>query len=222
RRLAPSGGPIFRGIPYGDTTAGENRFRPPEKPKPWTGVRSSTSWGPVSPSAPRAGWRNDEEQYLYQWDDGFPGEDMLRVNVWTPGVNDSRRRPVLVWVHGGGFVSGSSQELRPYDGENLARRHDVVLVSMNHRLNVFGFLDLSQIGGEQYAQSGNVSMLDLVQSLQWGRDNIAGFGGDTGKVTVFGKSGGGGKVTTLMTMPAAKGLFHKAVALSGSFIAASS
>ena len=114
-----------------------------------------------------------------------------------------------------------SQELRPYDGERLAREHDVVLVSMNHRLNVFGFLDLSQIGGEKYAQSGNASMLDLVQSLQWVRDNIGSFGGDAGNVTIFGQSGGGGKVTTLMAMPSAKGLFHKAVAMSGSFIAAS-
>jgi para-nitrobenzyl esterase len=211
---------IFKGIPYGDTTAGENRFRPPKPVKPWTDVRPALAWGPVSPHPPRAGWVNQEEQFLYFWDDGFPGEDMLRVNVWTPGLNDGRR-PVLVWIHGGGYASGSSQELRPYDGERLARLHDVVLVSMNHRLNVFGFLDLSRIGGEQYAKSGNVSMLDLVQALEWVRDNAAAFGGDAGNVTIFGQSGGGGKVTTLMSMPAATGLFHKAVALSGSFIAAS-
>ena len=144
RGFSRNGVHIFRGIPYGDTTAGDNRFLPPQKPKPWTGVRSSTSWGPVCPSAVRSGWRNDEEQFLYQWDDGYPGEDMLRINVWTPAVNDGRRRPVLVWIHGGGFVSGSSQELRPYDGERLAKLHDAVLVSMNHRLNVFGFLDLSR------------------------------------------------------------------------------
>jgi len=136
-------------------------------------------------------------------------------------VNDGKKRPVLVWIHGGGYASGSSQELRPYDGERLARLHDVVLVSMNHRLNVFGFLDLSQIGGGKYAQSGNASMLDLVQALEWVRDNIAAFGGDAGNVTIFGQSGGGGKVTTLMAMPAAAGLFHKAAAFSGSFIAAS-
>jgi para-nitrobenzyl esterase len=209
---------IYRGIPYGDTTSGENRFMPPQKPKPWTGVRSSTSWGPVSPQGPRAGWRNDEEQFLYQWDDGFQGEDMLRVNVWTPAVNDTRRRPVLVWIHGGGFVSGSSQELRPYDGENLAKRHDVVLVSLNHRLNVFGFLDLSQMGGAKYATSGNASMLDLVLALEWVRDNIARFGGDPGNVTIFGQSGGGRKVSTLLAMPGAKGLFHKAAVMSGSHL----
>jgi para-nitrobenzyl esterase len=145
---------------------------------------------------------------------------MLRLNVWTPAVNDASKRPVLVWIHGGGYASGSSQELRPYDGERLAREHDVVLVSMNHRLNVFGFLDLSQIGGQPYAQSGNVSMLDLVQSLHWVRDHIGRFGGDAGNVTIFGQSGGEGKVTTLMAMPAAKGLFHKAVVMSGSFIGA--
>jgi para-nitrobenzyl esterase len=211
---------VFKGVPYGDTTAGENRFLPPKPPQPWTDVRPTVAWGPVSPHGPRAGWVNQEEQFLYQWDDGFAGEDMLRLNVWTPAVSTGRR-PVLVWIHGGGYASGSSQELRPYDGERLAREHDVVMVSMNHRLNVFGFLDLSQIGGEKYAQSGNASMLDLVQALQWVRDNIANFGGDPGNVTIFGQSGGGGKVTTLMAMPSARGLFHKAVAISGSFIAAS-
>jgi para-nitrobenzyl esterase len=210
---------IFKGVPYGDTTAGENRFMPPQPVKPWTDVRPTLAWGPVSPHGPRAGWVNQEEQFLYQWDDGFAGEDMLRLNVWTPAVNDASKRPVLVWIHGGGYASGSSQELRPYDGERLAREHDVVLVSMNHRLNVFGFLDLSRIGGAKYAQSGNVSMLDLVQALEWVRDNIASFGGDPANVTIFGQSGGGGKVTTLMAMPAAKGLFHKASAMSGSFVA---
>ena len=207
---------VFKGIPYGDTTGGANRFLPPKPVKPWTDVKPALAWGPVSPHGPRAGWVNQEEQFLYGWDDGFEGEDMLRVNVWSPGVGDGRKRPVLVWIHGGGYASGSSQELRPYDGERLAREHDVVMVSMNHRLNVLGFLDLSSFDGERYASSGNVGMLDLVQSLQWVRDNVAAFGGDPGNVTIFGQSGGGGKVTTLMGMPAAKGLFHKAVAISGS------
>ncbi len=220
RGFVRNGVSVFKGIPYGDTTAGANRFLPPQPVTPWTDVRPALAWGPVSPHGPRAGWINQEEQFLYQWDDGFATEDMLRLNVWTPAANDGRRRPVLVWIHGGGYASGSSQELRPYDGERLAREHDVVLVSMNHRLNVFGFLDLSQIGGEKYAQSGNASMLDLVQALEWVRDNIGNFGGDAANVTIFGQSGGGGKVTTLMAMPAAQGLFHKAVAMSGSFIGA--
>jgi para-nitrobenzyl esterase len=218
RGFTRNGVHIFRGIPYGDTTAGANRFLPPKKPAPWSGVRSSTSWGPVSPHGPRRGWVNDEEQFLYQWDDGFPGEDMLRINVWTPAVNDAGRRPVLVWIHGGGFSSGSSQELRPYDGERLASQHDAVMVSMNHRLTVFGFLDLSQAGGAAYASSGNAGMLDLVLALEWIRDNIARFGGDPSNVTIFGQSGGGRKVSTLMAMPSARGLFHKAAVFSGSHL----
>ncbi len=207
---------VFKGIPYGETTAGAARFLPPRPPAAWTGIRSSTSWGPVAPHPERTGWRNDEEQYLYQWDDGFVGEDMLRINVWTPAVNDNRRRPVIFWIHGGGFVSGSSQELRPYDGENLARNHDVLFVSLNHRLNVFGFLDLSQIGGEPYAASGNAGMLDLVLGLEWVRDHIARFGGDPGNVTIIGQSGGARKVSILQAMPAARGLFHRAAVISGS------
>ncbi len=218
RGFTRNGVHIFRGIPYGDTTEGANRFLPPKKPAPWSGVRSSTSWGPVAPHGPRRGWVNDEEQFLYQWDDGFPGEDMLRINVWTPAVNDAGRRPVMVWIHGGGFSSGSSQELRPYDGERLASQHDAVMVSMNHRLNVFGFLDLSQAGGAAYASSGNAGMLDLVLALEWIRDNIARFGGDPSNVTIFGQSGGGRKVSTLMAMPSARGLFHKAAVFSGSHL----
>ena len=220
RGFTRNGVSVFKGVPYGDTTAGENRFMPPKPVKPWTDVRPTLAWGPVSPHGPRAGWVNQEEQFLYQWDDGFAGEDMLRLNVWTPAAETAGSGRCSSGSTAAATRPGSSQELRPYDGERLAREHDVVLVSMNHRLNVFGFLDLSQIGGEKYAQSGNVSMLDLVQSLQWVRDNIGDFGGDAGNVTIFGQSGGGGKVTTLMAMPAAKGLFHKAVAMSGSFIGA--
>lgn len=207
----------FKGVPYGDTTEGANRFMPPAKPKPWTGVRSSRQFGHVAPQAARTGWANDEEAFMFSWDDGIQGEDCLRVNVWTPGLGDGKKRPVMVWLHGGGFAAGSGQELRSYDGENLARRGDVVVVTLNHRLNVLGYLNLAAYGGK-YAQSANVGMLDIVAALEWVRDNIEAFGGDPGTVTIFGQSGGGGKVSALMGMPAAKGLFHRAIVESGSML----
>ena len=137
------------------------------------------------------------------------------MNIWTGGINDGKKRPVMVWLHGGGFREGSGQELICYDGSNLARDHDVVVVSLNHRLNVLGFLDLSAYGAK-YAHSGNLGMMDIVKALEWVRDNIARFGGDPSNVTIFGQSGGGGKVSTLMAMPSAKGLFSKAIVESGS------
>jgi para-nitrobenzyl esterase len=207
----------FKGIPYADTTAGPNRFMPPQKAKPWTGLRSSMHFGSVCPQPPRAGWANDEEAWLFSWDDGVPGEDCLRVNLWTPGIHDGRNRPVMVWLHGGGYTAGSGQELLSYDGENLARRGDVVVVTLNHRLNVFGFLNLSAYGN-RYQDSANVGMLDIVAALEWVRDNIAAFGGDPNLVTIFGQSGGGGKVNALMAMPSAKGLFHRAIVESGSLM----
>jgi para-nitrobenzyl esterase len=204
----------FKGLPYAGTTAGANRFMPPTKPQPWTGLRSSMFYGQVCPQGERRGWKNDEESFMFEWDDGQPGEDCLRVNVWTPAT-DNRKRPVMVWLHGGGFSAGSGQELKAYDGESIARRGDVVLVSLNHRLNVFGYLNLSKYG-EEYRSSANAGVLDLVASLEWVRDNIANFGGDPGNVMIFGQSGGGSKVSTLMAMPSAKGLFHKAAIESGS------
>jgi para-nitrobenzyl esterase len=206
----------FKGIPYSQPTSGANRFMPPVKVTPWAGVRSSMHYGPVSPQPPRGGWKNDEEAFMFLWDDGIQGEDCLRVNVWTPGFDASAKRPVMVWLHGGGFVAGSGQELRSYDGESLARRGDVVVVSLNHRLGALGYLDLTHIGGDAFTASGNVGMLDIVAALEWVRDNIAAFGGDAGRVTIFGQSGGGGKVAALMAMPAARGLFHRAIVQSGS------
>ena len=158
---------------------------------------------------------SDEIEFAQAHHWGFETEDCLRLNVWTPAINDGKKRPVMVWLHGGGYSGGSSIELPFYDGENLSRTGDVVVVSVNHRLNVLGFLDLSAYG-EKYALSGNVGMVDLVAALKWVNGNIAGFGGDPGNVMIFGQSGGGGKVSTLLAAPSAKGLFHKAAVQSGS------
>jgi para-nitrobenzyl esterase len=153
-------------------------------------------------------------EFIYQHDWGYFGEDCLRLNIWTPAINDNKKRPVMVWIHGGGYTFGSSQELPSYDGENISKKGDIVYVSVNHRLNVLGFTDLSSFG-EKYKLSVNVGMIDLVAALEWIRDNITNFGGDPENVTIFGQSGGGGKVSTLMSAPSAKGLFHRAVVQSG-------
>jgi para-nitrobenzyl esterase len=203
----------YKGIPY----AQAERFMPPTKVKPWDGVRSSRAYGPTCPQKKRAGWLVDEMAFESRWDDGFPGEDCLRVNIWTKGINDGKKRPVMVWLHGGGYSAGSGQELPAYDGANLSKKGDVVLVSLNHRLNVLGFLDLSAFG-DKYARSGNVGLLDLIAALQWVKNDIANFGGDPSNVTIFGQSGGGGKVTTLLTCRLATGLFHKAIVESGSML----
>jgi para-nitrobenzyl esterase len=218
RGFTRNGIQTFKGIPYGAAPTGVARFLPPSPRMPWSGVRSTMQYGYVCPQVPRDAWQYDEIAFLYDWDDGQSGEDCLLLNIWTPAVNDGGKRPVMVWLHGGGYVAGSGQELKSYEGENLSRRGDVVVLSLNHRLGVLGFLDLSQIGDSRFARSGNAGMLDIVLALQWVRDNIANFGGDPGNVTVFGQSGGGGKVSTLMAMPTAQGLFHRAVVQSGSIL----
>ena len=202
---------IYKGIPY----AKAERFMQAEDPDPWTEVRASRAYGPTCPQGARTGWYDDNQAFAMHWDDGFPDEDCFRVNVWTAGIKDGAKRPVMVWLHGGGFSAGSGQELISYDGTNLARDHGVVVVSLNHRLNTLGFLDLSAFGGK-YEHTGNLGMMDIVKALEWVRDNISAFGGDPTNVTIFGQSGGGGKVSTLMAMPSAKGLFHKAIVQSGS------
>ena len=203
----------YKGIPY----AKAERFMPPVPADSWEGIRSSRAYGPTCPQGKRTGWYSDDQAFAFDWNDGFPDEDCLRVNIWTPGINDGKKRPVMVWLHGGGYSAGSGQELPSYDGRNLADKGDVVVVTLNHRLNVLGFLDLSAYG-EKYAHSGNAGLLDLVAALDWIQANIANFGGDASNVTIFGQSGGGGKVSTLLATPSAKGKFHKAIIQSGAML----
>ena len=224
RGYSRNGTDIFKGIPFGTPTGGARRFLAPVKPQPWPDVRSCLSYGHAAPqlwggSIPAGDnqTQGDEDCFLLYRSFGPQGmgEDGLRLNVWTPAANTNRKLPVMVYLHGGGYVAGCSNDLLSYDGENLASRHDVVVVTPNHRLNLFGFLSLAELGGEKYADSANICMLDLVAVLEWVRDNISNFGGDPGNVMIYGQSGGGGKVSTLMAMPAAKGLFHKAAVQSG-------
>ena len=207
----------FKGVPYGGSTAPPNRFMPPTKPKAWTGVRDTMQLGQRSPQllSDFHGFVPPEVEAMDR--DEAMGEDCLMLNVWTPGVGASAKRPVMVWLHGGGYSSGSGGFIC-YDGAELAGKHDVVVVTVNHRLSVFGYLYLAGIGGEKYATASNVGQLDILAALEWVRDNIAAFGGDPKNVTLFGQSGGGGKVSTALAMPAAKGLFQRAIVQSGAAI----
>jgi para-nitrobenzyl esterase len=208
----------FKGVPYGASTAGHNRFRPPQPRPAWSGVRETLAYRGRAWQLPGRPPRRPVLETLLGPADTTPEtEDCLTLNLWTPGLGDGGRRPVMVWLHGGAFAYGSGNRAVT-DGANLARRGDVVVVSVNHRLNIFGFLHLDDIGGTRWRHSGNAGMLDIVAALRWVRDNIAAFGGDPGNVTVFGESGGGGKVSVLLAMPAAKGLFHRAVIQSGAAI----
>jgi para-nitrobenzyl esterase len=205
----------FRGIPYGADTSGKNRFMPPQAPKPWDTLLPAVWWGNSAPQIMDNRYANAWSSFGDHWNYDDVSEDCLRLNVWTTALADGKKRPVMVWLHGGGYTNGNAIEQDGYDGENLSRRGDIVFVSINHRLGPLGFSDLSGVGGEKYLHSGNVGTLDMVAALEWVRDNIGAFGGDPGNVSVIGQSGGGAKVCVLAAMPKAKGLLHKTIPLSG-------
>jgi para-nitrobenzyl esterase len=211
RGTAIDGMKVFKGIPYGASTSGKNRFMPPVKPAPWTATRDALAFGPTAPQTA------DNSGTTAAGSPAQQSEDCLVLNVFTPGLNDDQKRAVMVWLHGGGFSSGSGSG-RILDGTSLAQTHDVVVVTLNHRLNVFGYTYLGDAMGSDFETSGSAGLLDLVAALEWVRDNIANFGGDPNLVTIFGQSGGGRKVATLMSMPGAKGLFHRAIIESGAVL----
>ena len=208
----------FKTIPYGATTSGANRFMPPRKTQPWTGVRDALDY---AGHAPQQGLRPATRPELADFsgppDTSPETEDCLTLNVWSPAIGSSAKKPVMVWFHGGAFAYGTANVAR-LQGSRLAKRGDVVVVTVNQRLNIFGFLDLSTVGGAEFAASGNAGTLDMIAALEWVHDNIDRFGGDPKNVTIFGELGGGGKVCTLLAMPSARGLFHRAIVQSGAAV----
>jgi len=205
---------IFKGVPYGASTAGVGRFMPPAKPQPWTSVRDTLELGLRAPQQTANGPGGIAQEWAALDRREPMGEDCLCLNIWTPSPSRRNKLPVMFWLHGGGFAGGSGGHVA-YDGTQLAAKHDVIVITVNHRLNAFGYLYLADAGGEKYANSTNLGMQDIVAALAWVRDNIAAFGGDPGNVTIWGQSGGAWKVATLLAMPSANGLFHRAIQESG-------
>ena len=215
RGLENEGIKVFKGITYGGPTDGVRRFMPPTAAEPWSGIRDALSYGPRAMQEDNAFAMPPQILKLFGERELEPmSENCLVLNVWSPAVNDRVKRPVMFWCHGGAFISGSGSAPW-YDGTTLCRKGDVVVVTINHRLGAFGYLHLEDLLGAEFASSGGAGMLDIVAALEWVRDNIATFGGDPGNVTIFGESGGGAKVSVLMAMPAAHGLFHRAIIQSG-------
>lgn len=204
----------FKGIPY----AKAERFMPPQAPDKWDGVRQCTIYGPQAMQGTAQNWGGQGDYnfgFLFNREPMDEKESFV-LNIWSQGINDGKKRPVWVWIHGGGYSSGSGNQLPCFDGCSMARKGDIVVVTINHRLNVLGYIDLRGLGGK-YSESVNLGMQDIVAALQWIHDNIQYFGGDPNAVTIGGQSGGGGKVSTLMAMPSAAGvLFHRAIVQSGS------
>lgn len=219
RGLKSGGVHVFKGLRYGADTGGANRFMPPQPVARWAGVRDATAYGNYAPQMPADRRRAYADLIAYDLQPGGMGEDCLALNLWTPSPEKGARRPVLVHLHGGGFYAGSGNSPQ-FDGEMMARFGDCVFITVNHRLGAFGFLNLAEAGGTRYAQSGAAGMLDIVAALRWVRENVESFGGDPSRVLVFGQSGGGLKTSTLMAMPSAQGLFHRAGVMSGSGIRA--
>ena len=202
----------FKGVPY----AKAERFMPPQDPDSWEGVRKMQVYGPQAMQSQDMMWGGQPSDYDFgfQFKKELNSEDCQRLNIWTPAL-DGKKRPVFVWIHGGGYANGSAIFLPAQEGRALAEKGDIVVVTVNHRLNILGYIDLTALGGK-YAESVNLGQQDLVKALQWIHNNIELFGGDPGCVTIGGQSGGGGKTSTLMAMPSAKGLFHRAIVQSGS------
>jgi para-nitrobenzyl esterase len=204
---------IFKGVPYAGSPAGENRFKAPPKLKAWGGVRDALSYGPQAMQNPDTAWPKE-------WKPAAASEDCLYLNVWTPGLRDGKRRPIMFYSHGGGFASGNGgadpfPQNISHDGASLAKNYDVVVVTHNHRLNLFGYIYLGDLLGEEYAASGAAGMLDIAAALAWVRENAEAFGGDPNNIMIWGESGGGAKTSTLVALPTAQGNFHKASIESG-------